>query len=67
MAGKGKNITRADLRSLSTAAGVKPNDIDDMIDAALEAVARWAALATANGVPHHVVDQVVTRLPAINT
>ena len=66
VAGKGKDITREDLRGLSTAAGVKPNDIDEMIDGALEAVARWASLATTNGVPHQVVDQVATRLPAHN-
>lgn len=66
VAGKGKNITREDLRSLSTAAGAKPNDIDQMIDVALAAVARWADLATANGVPQQVVDQAGTRLPALN-
>lgn len=66
VAGKGKDITRDDLRSLSTASGVKPADIDQMIDAALAAVAQWPALAAANGVPSGTVDAVAARLPALH-
>jgi serine/threonine-protein kinase HipA len=65
VAGKGKDITRDDLRSLSAAAGVKPADVDQMIDAALAAVAQWPALAAANGVPSATVDAVAARLPAL--
>ncbi len=66
VAGKGKDITRDDLRSLSTAAGVKPAAIDQMIDAALAAVAQWPALAAANGVPSGTVDAVAARLPGLH-
>lgn len=65
VAGKGTGITRPDLRGLSTAAGIRPNDIDEMVDAALAAVATWPALAAANGVPLQVVDDVARRLPAL--
>ena len=49
VAGKGKDIARQDLLGLGPAAGLKPAVIDDMVDAALAAVADWPSLATANG------------------
>jgi len=66
VAGKGKGITREDLRSLSAAAGIRPGDIDDMVDAALAAVEEWASIAGANGLPPNVVDDVAERLPALD-
>jgi hypothetical protein len=44
---------------------VKPADIDQMIDAALAAVAQWPALAGANGVPSGTIEAVAARLPAL--
>lgn len=67
VAGTGRDITRDDLRRLSTPAGVTENDVDQMIDAALAAVAQWPEIAAANGVPRGTVDAVASRLPALHT
>jgi serine/threonine-protein kinase HipA len=67
VAGKGKNITRADLVGLSKASGLKPSVIDAMIDAVLAAVAQWPAMATANGVDAALVAEASTRLPALGS
>ena len=66
IAGKGKGISRADLRSLSDAAGLAPSDVDDMIDAALTAIEDWPELAATNGVPANVISEVNDRLPALD-
>ena len=65
VAGKGKDITRQDLVGLSTAAGLKPAVIGEMVDAALAAIDAWPALSAANGIDHEVADQVASRLPAL--
>ncbi len=65
VAGKGKDITRQDLVGLSTAAGLKPAVIDEMVDAALAAIDAWPALSAANGIDPEVADQVASRLPAL--
>jgi hypothetical protein len=50
VAGKGEHITRQDLRALAKAAGLRPAEIDEMIDRTLAVVADWYGLAVANGV-----------------
>lgn len=65
VAGKGKDITREDLRSLSSAAGIKPGVIDDAIEATLHAVARWPDLASSNALPDEAIDDIATRVPAL--
>ena len=67
VAGKGKDITRADLVGLSKSAGLKPSAIDEMIDAVLVAVDQWADMATANGVDAELVVAAGKRLPALAT
>jgi serine/threonine-protein kinase HipA len=65
VAGKGKDISRQDLRGLAKSSGLKPTEIDDIVDAALAATNSWPALATANGVAADVVALVASRLPAV--
>lgn len=65
VAGKGKEITRADLAGLSRAAGIKPVVVEEIIDAALAAVAQWPEVSAANGVAPEVAEQVANRLPAL--
>ncbi len=63
--GKGKRINREDLHGLARPADVSTAEIDGMVDATLEAVAVWPALATENGVSDELVARVATRLPAL--
>jgi len=65
VAGKGKDITRADLVGLSKSSGLKPAVIDEMIDTVLVAVAEWTAKAIANGVDAELVVEASKRLPAL--
>lgn len=65
IAGKGTNITRTDIRSLATSAGMKPSAIDELVDAAIAATKRWPELAAQNGLDQHTIDTVAQRLPAI--
>lgn len=65
VAGKGRDITRADLRGLSAAAGLKPATIDDIVDAALETVGHWRSKAAENGVDGGTIEEAAARLPAL--
>jgi serine/threonine-protein kinase HipA len=65
VAGKGKDITRDDLKTLCKPAQMKPHEIDDLIDAALAAVHTWPDLAAPNGVDDATIEQVGNRLPAL--
>jgi serine/threonine-protein kinase HipA len=65
VAGKGKDITRADLVGLSKSSGLRPAVIDEMIDAVLDAVDGWADMAAANGVDERLVVEASRRLPAL--
>ena len=65
VAGKGAAISSADLRSLAKSAGMKPRDIDDLVDAAIAATGHWPELAAHNGVDRHTIEEVAMRLPAI--
>lgn len=65
VAGKGAGITRHDLAGLNKAAGLKPAVVEEMIDAALDAVAEWPTLSASNGVDREVIEQVAKRLPAL--
>jgi serine/threonine-protein kinase HipA len=66
VAGKGAHITRDDLAGLHVAAGLRPGDVHDLVDAALAAVEQWPQLATANGVSDTTVAEVAERLPALD-
>lgn len=65
VAGKGKDITRKDLLGLTTAAGLKANVVEEMIDSALAAVAQWPEMSVSNGVDPELAEQVAKRLPAL--
>jgi serine/threonine-protein kinase HipA len=65
VAGKGKDITRGDLRTLAKSAGMKPAEIDDIVDAALAATGRFPELAARNGVDGVTIDAVSSRLPGL--
>lgn len=66
VAGKGTGISRQDLRGLAKPSGLKPAEIDEIVDRAVAATESWPTLATANGVPADVVTQVARRLPALS-
>lgn len=63
--GKGKRISRDDLHGLARPADVTTAEIDEMVDATLEAVAAWPVLASENGVSDELVELVGTRIPAM--
>lgn len=65
VAGKGFGITRSDLLGLHKPAGLKPADIDEMVDASLAALGRWGELAGPNGVSIEAIDQVSLTVPAL--
>ena len=65
VAGKGAYITRADLVGLHKSAGLKPVEVEEMVDAAVAAVTHWPRLSASNGVDPEVTEQVATRLPAL--
>lgn len=67
VAGKGTNISREDLRSLTAAAaaGLKLGDIDEMIDRTLTAVGSWEQAAVAHGVDSKLTTEIGLRLPAL--
>jgi serine/threonine-protein kinase HipA len=66
VAGKGTNISRKDLRSLTAAAGLKLGDIDEMIDRTLTAVGSWEQAAAAHGVDSKLITEIGLRLPALS-
>jgi Protein of unknown function (DUF664)/HipA-like C-terminal domain len=61
VAGKGKDITRQDLAGRAKAAGLKPGAVEETIDSALAAVARWPELSISNGVDTEIAEQVTKR------
>jgi serine/threonine-protein kinase HipA len=65
VAGKGKDISRQDLRGLAKPAGLKPAAVDEMVDAAIATVRSWPAVAFSNGVDDRVAAEIATRLPAV--
>lgn len=65
ISGKGKDITRGHLRTLAKPSGMKPAEIDEVVDAALAAVGRWPELAARNGIDDPTIEQVSSRLPAL--
>ncbi|MEZ5218527.1 MAG: type II toxin-antitoxin system HipA family toxin [Ilumatobacteraceae bacterium] len=66
VAGKGKQITRQDLRGLARASGLRPAEIDEMIDRTMDVVANWSEWAVANGVDPQLAAQAARRLPALD-
>lgn len=66
VAGKGTDILRADLIGLHQPAGMAA-EVSDMIDAALDAVGTWSALASANGVRDDIIERTAQTLPALTS
>jgi len=66
IAGKGKDITRADLQTLKKSSGMKASEIDEIVDAALEVTGQWPELAARNGVDDPTIHEVALRLPGLN-
>ncbi|HMS13123.1 MAG: type II toxin-antitoxin system HipA family toxin [Microthrixaceae bacterium] len=67
VAGKGTDILRADLIGLHQPAGMAAAEVSDMIDAALDAVGTWSALASANGVRDDIIERTAQTLPALTS